>query len=82
MAGAGQAYDEKQLAAGVRETDDNISPSVSNGQKYFFFFQVWDKTVGRRRQALAIYIMDPPDVFEAVIYTRWPCPTPSELTVG
>ena len=26
--------------------------------------------------------MDPPDIFEAVIYTRWPCRTPSGLTVG
>ena len=26
--------------------------------------------------------MDPPDIFEAVTYTRWPCPTPSGLAVG
>ena len=26
--------------------------------------------------------MDPPDIFEAVIYTRGPCPTPSGLAVG
>ena len=53
MAGAGQAYDEKiRLAAGVHNTDDKISRSVSNGKKQFFF-QVWQKTVGRRRQALA-----------------------------
>ena len=26
--------------------------------------------------------MDPPDIFEAVTYTLWPCPTPSGLAVG
>ena len=26
--------------------------------------------------------MDPPDIFEAVIYSRWPCPTQSGLAVG
>ena len=26
--------------------------------------------------------MDPPDIFETVIYSRWPCRTPSGLAVG
>ena len=26
--------------------------------------------------------MDPPDMFEAVIYLHWPCPTRSGLAVG
>ena len=26
--------------------------------------------------------MDPPDISEAVICTRWPCPTPTGLAVG
>ena len=29
-----------------------------------------------------LYTMEPPDIFEAVIYMRWPCRTPSSLAVG
>ena len=32
------------------------------------FFQIREKTVGRRWQALAAYTIDPPNIFEAVIY--------------
>ena len=43
---------EKQAAADVHKTNDKNSRSVSNDKEYFFF-QVWEDTVGRRRQALA-----------------------------
>jgi len=43
---------KKQIAAGVYKTEDKISRSVSNGKKQAFF-QVWEDTAGRRRQALA-----------------------------
>ena len=72
---------KKQLAAGVHQTDDKMSPSVSNGKKQASL-QVWEDTVGRRRQALASETMGSPDIFEAVIYTRRSCPSPSGLVVG
>ena len=71
---------KKQLAAGVYKTDDQFSRSVSNGKNSFF--QVWEDTVARRRQAIASQTMDPPDIFQVVICTRWPCPSPSGLAVG
>ena len=43
---------EEQLAASVHKTDDNKSRSMSD-DKTMFFSQVWEKSVGRRRQALA-----------------------------
>ena len=46
------------------------------------FFQVWEKSVGRRGQLLAPWTTDPPDIFEAVIYIHRPCPTRTGLVVG
>ena len=58
---------KKQLAAGVHKTEDKNSASVSNGKKQFFF------RFGRIPQDAACKTsMDPPDIFEAVIYSRWP----------
>ena len=44
---------KKQWAADVHKADDNFSRSVSNGTKIGIFL-VWEKTVGRRRQALGL----------------------------
>ena len=69
------------FAAGVHKTDDeNLDPSRM--AKNSFFFQDWENTVGRRRQALAPQTMGPPDIFDAAICSRRPCPTLSGLAVG
>ena len=46
------------------------------------FFQVLEKSVGRRGQLLAPKTTDPPDVFEAVIYIHRPCPARTGLVVA
>ena len=46
------------------------------------FFQIWEKSVGRRGQLLAPLTTDPPDIFEAVIYIHRPCPTRTWLAMG
>ena len=45
---------KNQLAAavGVHKTDEKNSPTVSNSNKQAFF-QVWEDTIGHRRQAFA-----------------------------
>ena len=51
MAGVGQGYNKNGLVAGVQKKHDDIFRSLSDGKPYFFF-QVWEKSVERRRQAL------------------------------
>ena len=43
----------KQLAAGVHQADDKKKLDPSRMAKNRPFYQVWEDTVGRRRQALA-----------------------------
>ena len=82
MAGAGQASDTKHIWAllcrnqAIKILDP--SPMAKNRP----FFQVWEKSFGRRGQLLAPWTTDPPDIFEAVIYIHRPCPTRSGLAVG
>ena len=55
------------LGAAVWKTGAKIldsSPMAKNRA----FFQVWEKSVGRRGQPLASWTTDPPDIFVVVIY--------------
>ena len=77
MAGAGQAYDKKRIGRWCAENRPQKLSIRLERQKHVFAGV--GESVGRRRQALAPYTMDPPDMFEVVIYTLWPCPTLSGL---
>ena len=46
------------------------------------FLNALTKSVGRRGQPLAPKTSDSNDTSEAIIYTHWPCPARSSLTVG
>ena len=63
-----------------KQTTKIIDPSPM--AKKYTFFEVWEKSVGRRGQPLAPGTTDPPDIVEAVIYIHWPCPTRSTLAMG
>ena len=66
----------------TKQMTNFLGPSPTEKKNKTVFVQVREKTAGRRCQALAPLTTDPPDIFEDVIYTRWPCPIPRGLAVG
>ena len=79
VAGAGQTHGLKIRPLVCRKQMPILT--IPPGWQHIYYFQVWEKSSGRRWQALAPYTMDPRDIFEAVTCLRSPCPTPSGLTV-
>ena len=72
---------QTQSGAEVQKADVIFFRSVSKARILVFNFGR-NKSVGRRRQALAPKTLNTPDIFKAVINTRRSCPTPSGLAVG
>ena len=67
------------LAACVHKTKTKKKYPSRMAANCFFFRE---DTVRRCRPALGSSTMDPPDIFEAVINTCCPCPTPNGFAVG
>ena len=64
------------LVAGVYNTDEKNYRSVSNGRKYVESFS---SGLGEERRTPPASSLA---IFEAVIYARWLCPTPTGMAVG
>ena len=84
MAGAGLASDTETSGRWCVENrqQQKIDPSLmANNTGRPFFSGFGEEDAGRRGQPLTPYTTDPPDIFKAVIYIHWPCPTRSGLAV-